>query len=91
MIIDDAIEIIKPDADSHFRLRPCRRCKSDNAAYVKYLDKGHEFWRVDCLGCGHSVKPRGAVSRHDVQIQWNGVQNMPQCSVAPACAARCVP
>lgn len=73
MYIDDAIEIKKPEPDSHFRLTGCQNCKSDNVAYVKYLDKGKVRWRVSCFGCGHTVKPANAASAHDVQLVWNGV------------------
>lgn len=75
MRIDDAIEIKKPEPDSHFRLSACRCCGGDNTAYVKYLDKGSELWRAECFDCGNTVKPAGAASRHDVQMIWNGIAN----------------
>lgn len=73
MRIDDAIEIKKPEPDSHFRLSECRCCMGDNVAYVKYLGRGKELWRAQCFDCGHIVKPSSAISRHDVQMIWNGV------------------
>ena len=36
MMMDDVIEIKKPDPDSHFRLRPCKKCQSDNVAKEHY-------------------------------------------------------
>ena len=72
MYIDDAIEIRKPELDSHFRLIPCKKCKSDNVAYVKYLGEGRELFRVSCFDCGHTVSPEGAVCAHDAQMVWNG-------------------
>ena len=71
MHIDDAIEIRKPVPDSHFRLIPCGCCKSDNVAYVKYLDSGRELFRVSCFDCGNTVKPDDAVCAHDAQQFWN--------------------
>ena len=71
MYIDDAIEIKKPETDSHFRLAPCRQCKSDNVAYVKYENKSRELWRVSCFDCGYTVKPDNAVCAHDAQQGWN--------------------
>lgn len=72
MYIDDAIEIKKPEPDSHFRLTNCRECKGNNVAYVKYLDNNREKFRVSCFDCGHTVKPENAVCAHDVQLVWNG-------------------
>lgn len=71
MYIDDAIEIRKPEPDSHFRLVPCKECKSDNVAYVKYLDADREKFRVSCFDCGHTVKPENADCAHDAQLVWN--------------------
>lgn len=72
--IDDAIEIKKPEIDSHFRLVKCPCCSGDNVAYVKYLDKGSELWRVSCFDCGHTVNAGGAFSMHDIQMRWNGIR-----------------
>ena len=71
MYIDDAIEIKKPDPDSHFLLKNCGVCNSDNVVYVKYVDNGSELYRVSCFDCGHTVKPSGAVCAHDAQMVWN--------------------
>lgn len=68
MKLDDAIEIKKPDPDSHFRLRPCK-CGSDNVAYVRYTNGG-DAWRVSCFDCGHTVD-KGHHDRHDAQVVWN--------------------
>ena len=35
MYIDDAIEIKKPEPDSHFRLIPCGNCHGDNVAWMR--------------------------------------------------------
>lgn len=72
MYIDDAIEIKKPEPDSHFRLVPCRNCKGDNVAYVKYLDKDRERFRISCFDCGNTVQPENAACAHDAQLIWNG-------------------
>lgn len=71
MYIDDAIEIKKPEFDSHFRLVNCRVCNGDNVAYVKYLDHSHEKFRVTCFDCGHTVKSEDARCAHDAQTDWN--------------------
>ena len=70
MMLDDVIEIKKPDPDSQWRLRPCKRCKSDNAAYVHYEARGGEAWRVSCFDCGYTVD-KGNTVRHDAQVNWN--------------------
>lgn len=72
MYIDDAIEIKKPEPDSHFRLIPCGECHGDNVAYVKYLAADQVRFRVSCFDCGHTVKLDWAACAHDVQIVWNG-------------------
>ena len=71
MYIDDAIDIRRPEPDSHFRLVPCRNCKSDNVAYVKYQNNDRVRFRVSCFDCGYTVKPEGAVCAHDAQVAWN--------------------
>lgn len=70
MILADAIEIKVPAPDSQFRLVPCKACGDERAAYVRYRAGGIEPWRVQCLGCGHSVDKAAAV-RHDAQVAWN--------------------
>lgn len=71
MRIDDAIEIRKPEPDSHFRLKNCRCCRSGNVAYVKYLDGSTELWRVQCFDCGYRPEMGGAIARHEAQVRWN--------------------
>lgn len=74
MEIDGAVEIRKPDPDSHFRLRACRCCGGDNAAYVKILcGDGAERWRVECFDCGHRTAGLSE-ALHDIQMTWNGVE-----------------
>ena len=73
MYFDDVIEIKKPAPDSHFLLKNCMECGSDNVAYVKYESNGAELFRVSCFGCGHTVQPDNAVSAHHAQAVWNGV------------------
>ena len=71
MLIDDVIEIKKPTPDSHFVLKNCKVCKSDNVAYVKYYANGSERFRVTCFDCGHTVLPENAACAHDAQVAWN--------------------
>lgn len=72
MYIDDVIEINRPKPDTHFRLLPCKSCRSDNAAYVKYRSGSVELFRVSCFDCGYTVKPKQAACAHDAQLAWNG-------------------
>lgn len=72
MRIDDAIEIKNPAPDSHFRLRSCQHCGGD-AVYVKYLDKGAERWRAQCVSCRATAGMTGPASLHDIQTLWNGM------------------
>lgn len=67
MRLDNAVEIIKPKADSQYRLVPCR-CGSDNVAYMLGVDG---LWRGHCFDCGYTGA--GAEARHDAQMKWNGV------------------
>ena len=71
MILDDVIEIMKPEPDSHFRLLPCKKCQSDNVAYEHYNGRGGAAWRVKCFDCGHTVD-KGNRVQHDAQQIWNG-------------------
>ena len=74
MKMDDALEIVKPEPDSHFLLLPCRHCGGDNVAYVKYLHPTEgERWRVVCFDCGETVglDPETGTCRHQVQLLWN--------------------
>lgn len=70
-MLDDVIEIKKPDPDSQYRLVPCK-CGSDNVAYVHYNGRGGAKWRVTCFDCCHTVD-KGCRVRHDAQLAWNGV------------------
>lgn len=67
MMLDDVLEIKKPNPDSQYRLRNCQ-CGSDNVAYILGVDG---LWRVQCFDCGHTGA--GAEVRHDAQVKWNGV------------------
>jgi len=39
-MMDDVIEIKPAAPDSQFRLLPCKKCQSDNVAYVHYNGRG---------------------------------------------------
>lgn len=70
MMLDDVIEIKKAAPDSQYRLLPCKKCNSDNVAYVHYNGRGGAKWRVECFDCGYTVD-KGNTVRHDAQIVWN--------------------
>lgn len=70
MMLDDVIEIKKPESDCQYRLLPCK-CGSDNVAYVHYNSRGGAAWRVECFDCGYTVD-KGNRVRHDAQLNWNG-------------------
>ena len=70
MVLTDAIAIIKPLPDCQYRLVPCKKCGSDNVAYVHYDARDGESWRVQCFDCGHTVDSGNKV-RHDAQMAWN--------------------
>ena len=70
-MLDDVIEIKVPAPDSQYLLRPCKKCKGDNVAYVHYNGRGGAAWRVKCFDCGHTVD-KGNHVRHDAQQAWNG-------------------
>lgn len=70
MMMDDVIDIKKPDPDSQYRLKPCKKCQSDNVAYVHYNGRGGAKWRVTCFDCSHTVD-KGNKVRHDAQLAWN--------------------
>lgn len=69
MQLENVIAIRKPDPDSHFRLRACEECGSDDVAYVLREDNEGEAWSAECFHCGHT----GAKdpTRHGAQVQWN--------------------
>ena len=66
----DAIEVIRPDPDSHFRLLPCKVCQSEDIAYERHLCG----WRVRCQACGHAVDI-GTYVPHEAQVAWNKENN----------------
>lgn len=70
MMLDDVIETKKADPDSQWRLRPCKKCRSENVAYVQYNGRGGAAWRVKCFDCGYTVD-KGNTVRHDAQVNWN--------------------
>lgn len=71
---DDVVQIVKPDADSQYRLRHCA-CGSAEVVYAQYLTPaGALLWRVVCTDCGATVDLQTAV-RHDVQLAWNRRNN----------------
>lgn len=69
MVRNDVIEIKKPVPDSHFRLRACEKCGSDNVAYVLRRSNDKEAWRVECFDCGHTGPENQ--TQHGAQIRWN--------------------
>jgi hypothetical protein len=62
----NAIKIIQPDPDSHYRLVPCL-CGCSKTTYAKYP----LMWRVYCPACGEAVDGEPGQSQHDVQVIWN--------------------
>ena len=70
MMLDDVIEIKKAEPDSQWRLRPCKKCGSENVAYEHHNGRGGAAWRVKCFDCGYTVD-KGNTVRHDAQVNWN--------------------
>ena len=70
MEMNDAIKIIKPERDSHYRLLPCD-CGSDNVAFVKYQADNCNLWRVQCFDCNRSFAPVTEF-QHDVMTMMIG-------------------
>lgn len=68
MAIDDVIQIITPESDSHYMLLPCPVCGSDNVAYVQKNNDGTP-WHGRCFDCDYTGE--GAAVRHDAQLMWN--------------------
>jgi site-specific DNA-methyltransferase (adenine-specific) len=64
MKMDDAVQIIKPAPDSHYRLVPCK-CGSDNVAYVLGNDGR---WRVQCFDCGHIMELQAEAEKAGFQF-----------------------
>lgn len=69
MMLDDVIQIKKPEPDSQYRLKPCK-CKGDNVAYEQYNGRGGAKWRVKCFDCSFTVD-KGYKVQHDAQAAWN--------------------
>ena len=67
---DNAAQVIRPDPDSHFRLRPCSVCRSERGVYVGCRADGDLLWGVQCPDCGHATDKIYA-ARHDAQVAWN--------------------
>ena len=62
----EAVEVVRPDPDSHFRLLPCKVCQSEDVCY-EYRPWG---WLVRCQACGHTLDI-GTHIRHEAQVAWN--------------------
>ena len=67
---DTVLQIIFPDMDSQYRLRPCE-CGGTNAAYVEYTHPDGDRWRVQCFTCGKRMVTQHPATRHDLQLLWN--------------------
>ena len=67
MTCDDLVAVVPVEPDSHFRLKVCRKCGGDHAAYVQ---KTNGRWAVRCFDCGHESGE--ADTRHGAQGNWNG-------------------
>ena len=66
MILDNDVEIVRPNQDGPYRLRRCK-CGSDNVVYIRGVDS---LWRVRCFDCGHTGP--GDKVQHEAQVKWNG-------------------
>lgn len=72
--LDDVLQIVKPEPDSHYRLVPCPECgDADNAAFLQYQGRQGDRWRVACFTCGNTVDIGTAENRHAAQVAWNNV------------------
>lgn len=60
-------DIMVPDRESQFLLRPCRKCGGIGAGYLGE----HGAVRVVCPDCGK--KTAVYECRHDAQMVWNGL------------------
>ena len=67
MIVNDLICVLPADPDSHFQLKKCRLCESDDNGYVQ---RHTGRWAVRCFGCGFESPE--ADTRHGAQVKWNG-------------------
>ena len=66
MILDNDVEIVRPNQDGPYRLRRCK-CGSGNVAYIRGVDG---LWRVRCFDCAHTGP--GDKVQHEAQVKWNG-------------------
>ena len=66
MILDNDVEIVRPNQDGPYRLRRCK-CGSDNVVYIRGVDG---LWRVRCFDCGNTGD--GDEVQHGAQVKWNG-------------------
>lgn len=63
-------QIIKPDQDGQYRLRPCK-CSNHMVAYTKRTPStGGVEWAAGCQVCGKMT--RWYKVQHHAQIEWNG-------------------
>lgn len=62
--------VIRPDPDSHFRLVPCKACRSEDVVYKGEQVGDARFWQVECRCCGCTVDKSTQV-RHEAQVAWN--------------------
>lgn len=62
-------EIIRPEPDSHFRLRPCG-CGYGDAVYTRTITRHGVEWMAGCLTCERCT--RVWTIQHHAQIEWNG-------------------
>ena len=69
MTFSDAVGVVKPDQESHFRLKPCA-CGHVDVVYLHCKAPCGGFgWRVACSACGcHTdIFP----NKHAAQVEWN--------------------
>lgn len=69
MMLKNVIEIRTAEPDSHFRLRTCKKCGGNNAAYVLKKKQAGEAWNVECFDCGNAGQDDQ--TRHGAQANWN--------------------
>lgn len=63
-------EIIRPEQDSQYRLRPCE-CGSSDVAYTRRIKLPYAVeWTAGCFACGKTT--RSWPIQHHAQIEWNG-------------------
>lgn len=70
MTFSDAFEVVKPDQESHFRLKPCA-CGHADVVYLHCKAPCGGFgWRVVCLDC--KAHTGGTFpNKHAAQVAWN--------------------